>query len=485
MTLTHILAFTAAALGLAFLPNRLRIPAILAASLVGAFWLQTVLPLRGLDFWLPAASIGLTAWVWALTRPPNDGRVPGPLSRFRPAMSGGPVILAVIFGLGLTHYLGPLCCLTASRPPEILPLLVGLTIGAGIVGLALYFGSIARAQSLAPLQWLMIAWMIITLILLKSDPLAHAASAGLRTLTGQSPDLASPLDLRWIGFSYLAFRLIAALRDAQAGRFGNFSLAEFGAYALFFPAYTAGPIDRMQHAEPDLHTSSGERLANLTYGLWRILLGVFKKFALADSLALVALNPQNAIQVRSPFWMWLLLYAYALRIYFDFAGYTDIALGLARLLGVRLPENFAGPYLKTNLTQFWNSWHMSLAQWFRAYWFNPLTRALRTGRIHPPAWLTILLAQFSTMLLIGLWHGLTWNFAVWGVWHAAGLYIHNRWSEWAGPRLAFLDERPGWQGLFRFGGWLLTFNYVCLGWVWFALPQPSAAIGVLRILAGG
>jgi len=97
------------------------------------------------------------------------------------------------------------------------------------------------------------------------------------------------------------------------------------------------------------------------------VIGLFKKFALADSLALIALNAVNAGQVKSSGWMWLILYAYAFQIYFDFSGYTDIAIGMGRWLGIRLPENFAHPYLKPNLTLFWNSWHITLAQWFRAY----------------------------------------------------------------------------------------------------------------------
>jgi D-alanyl-lipoteichoic acid acyltransferase DltB (MBOAT superfamily) len=165
-----------------------------------------------------------------------------------------------------------------------------------------------------------------------------------------------------------------------------------------------------------------------------------------------------------------------LRIYLDFAGYTDITLGMGRWLGVKLPENFTAPYLKTNLTAFWNSWHITLAQWFRSYFFNPLTRALRTGRISLPVWLIILAGQVGTMSLIGLWHGVTWNFAAWGLWHALGLFIHNRWSDWARPRMGSLGERPMLRRLAILGGWFLTFNYVALGWVWFALPDIGLSL---------
>ena len=182
--------------------------------------------------------------------------------------------------------------------------------------------------------------------------------------------------------------------------------------------------------------------------------------------------------------MWLLVYAYALRIYFDFSGYTDVALGLGKYLGINLPENFNQPYLKTNLTAFWNSWHITLAQWFRAYTFNPLTRYLRSRPNKLPVWLIILTGQVSTMLLIGLWHGITWNYAIWGLWHAAGLFIHNRWTEWRRSRSAEPPPRNWLQRASGFAGWVITFNYVCLGWVWFALPDVKLSWQVILKLFG-
>jgi alginate O-acetyltransferase complex protein AlgI len=211
-------------------------------------------------------------------------------------------------------------------------------------------------------------------------------------------------------------------------------------------------------------------------------LGIFKKFVLADSLALFALSTQNAPQVTNRFWAWVLLYAYSLRVYFDFAGYTDIALGLAKWMGIHLPENFTAPYLKANLTSFWNSWHITLAQWFRAYFFNPVTRGLRSRSQRLPVWMVILVGQTGTMLLIGLWHGITWNFALWGLWHAAGLFVHNRWSEWMRPRLPDLEGRPAIRRILSFIGWALTFHYVTLGWVWFALPDIHLSVGMFQKL---
>jgi alginate O-acetyltransferase complex protein AlgI len=182
------------------------------------------------------------------------------------------------------------------------------------------------------------------------------------------------------------------------------------------------------------------------------------------------LNATNAAQVRSAGWAWVLLYAYTFQIFLDFSGYTDIAIAIGRLLGVRLPENFISPYLKPNITQFWNNWHITLTQWFRAYFFNPLTRALRSSKKKLPIPIIIFMTQIGTMILIGLWHGVTWNFFLWGLWHGLGIFFHNRWSDLTKARFIVLPIR--WQKVLNLGGILLTFHFVALGWVFFALPSP-------------
>ena len=328
-------------------------------------------------------------------------------------------------------------------------------------------------------------------IALKNQKLAQIVSAWLRRLAGQSAELASELDIAWLGFSYLAFRMLHVLRDYQAGRINAPSLRNLASYAFYFPAFTAGPIDRYPRFSADLErifptTSSKEstdaairRQQDLFEGGRRLAIGLFKKFVVADSLAIFSLSSQNANQVSTSGWLWLLVYAYSLRIYLDFSGYTDIALGLSRWMGIRLPENFDRPYLKTNLTAFWNSWHITLAQWFRAYIFNPLTRALRSREKPTPIWLIILAGQTLIMTLIGLWHGITWNFAIWGLWHAVGLFIHNRWSDWIRPRAATAKPHQVFDKTVKFAGWFLTFHYVTLGWVWFALPSTPTAWQVM------
>jgi D-alanyl-lipoteichoic acid acyltransferase DltB (MBOAT superfamily) len=254
-------------------------------------------------------------------------------------------------------------------------------------------------------------------------------------------------------------------------------------YSIFFPAIASGPIDRVERFLPDLRSQTPLSAESLRAGGERIAAGIFKKFVIADTLAIVALNSASAAQIHSALWMWFTLYAYAFRIYFDFSGYIDIALGLGRWMGFSLPENFNRPYLQSNLTAFWNSWHITLAQWFRSYFFNPLTRALRSSRTLP-VWVVILVAQLATMVLIGLWHGVTWNFAVWGVWHGAGLFVHNRWGEWSRDRVARLESRPAWKKTYTALSTLVTFHYVVLGWVWFALPSMESSGRVFLRLFG-
>ncbi|HNF35922.1 MAG TPA: MBOAT family O-acyltransferase, partial [Anaerolineales bacterium] len=259
------------------------------------------------------------------------------------------------------------------------------------------------------------------------------------------------------------------------------TLAEYLNYVIFFPSFAAGPIDRAERFVLELRNPVALAEQDWVQAGTRFFIGLFKKFVIADALALVSFNDALAEQVRSPVWIWFLLYAYSLRIYFDFSGYTDIAIGLARILGIRLPENFAAPFLKPNLTQFWNSWHMTLTHWFRAYFFNPITRSLRTKQLPVP--LIIFTAQLSTMVVIGLWHGITWSFFFWGIWHGLGLFIQNRWSEWIQTRME-TPPPPHRQLVLNVIGMFLTFNFVSLGWLFFTLSSPLLALQVLMKLFG-
>lgn len=443
------------------------------ASLLAIFWLQPSMPIRNLDFWLPVLTIFLTLFSWEITSTQEER-----LSRHNFITVA--IIAGVILLVGLTRYLSVKGVITSSQPPPTLQVIAGILILAGL------FFVLRLAKKTNPaLLWIGFALIIGFFIILKLPSLTWLTSSGLHILMGQSVTNASALDIRWLGFSYVAFRLIHTIRDRQSGRLPQVTLQEYFIYVIFFPSFTAGPIDRIERFIADLHQPVPLTAEDLGEGGKRLVVGLFKKFAIADTLGIIALSATNATQVQGAGWTWLLLYAFTFQIFFDFSGYTDVAIGMARWLGFRMPENFNHPYLKSNLTLFWNNWHMTLTQWFRSYFFNPVTRSLRSARKPINPTLILLITQLGTMLLIGLWHGITWNFAVWGLWHGLGLFIQNRASTWLRPLTSWLDNRPVPKAIFMGLGILLTFNYVALGWVWFALPTLQSSLTIFGKLFGG
>ena len=236
MNLTQILSFLIVSLLIGrVIPKQWRGWAILGASIFAIFWMQPSTPIRNLDFWLPVASIVLTITVWVVTRNPEN-------KNNRSANITLTVILVIMLIIGLTRYFRPIFYVTPSKPPVIWKVLVTLL---GIT--ASYFLFLYLRKKIKSLSFIFIVFIILLFIILKSPRLATEASALLRDFTNQSPQLASPLDIPWLGFSYLAFRLIHVLRDHQNGKLPSYSLGDFVTYGIFFPAFPSGPIDRSQH----------------------------------------------------------------------------------------------------------------------------------------------------------------------------------------------------------------------------------------------
>jgi D-alanyl-lipoteichoic acid acyltransferase DltB (MBOAT superfamily) len=527
------------------LPARWRGWALLVGSVVAIYRLQPALPARFADYALPTASVLLTVACWRLTRVPS-AQTENPSPRAErdfedPAEVSGinwrlaarnfmrnedtvtlAVILLLVVGLSFTRFVDAPYRLTASRPPEPLhvALLLGLVVVVGLivdaVGRRLTphpqpFSHIpsqggsaqgrreSEAASISPhpltpsptngargKRHLTFAMLFIILLfaLLKAEPLTVELSRLWRGATGQDTTLAAILDLNWLGFSYIAFRLIHTLRDRQTGLLPALTLREYVTYVIFFPSIVAGPIDRAERFVGDYRALPGLRgmdAARWYDGGARVVAGLFKKFVIADSLALLALNPTNAAQAISTPGLWVLLYGYALRLFFDFSGYSDIAIGAGILFGVRLPENFNRPYLKTNITTFWQSWHMTLSNWARFYVFTPLSRSLLSRKPKPNPMLVVLAGHLATMMVIGLWHGISANFVIWGLWHGAGLFVHKQWSD---RTRAWYREKGGKSRAWTLLTWFITFHFVVLGWVWFALPDVGAALRVFAGLAG-
>ena len=287
-----------------------------------------------------------------------------------------------------------------------------------------------------------------------------------------------------VGLLLHRFRLLHTIRDRQTGVLPAVGLAEYINYVIFFPAFVAGPIDRLERFIKELRSPLPLKNEDWLFAGQRLAMGLFKKFFMADLLALISVKDVLVDQTLSGGWLWLTLCAYSFRVYFDFSGYTDIAIGMGRLMGIRLPENFASPFLKSNLTQLWNSWHITLTQWFRSYFFFPFTRLLRSSNRSLPQGLIIFLGQIGTMLLIGMWHGITWNYALWGLWQGLGLFLQNRWSEFIHRRYPNLGASPVSRGLLQIGGILLTFSYFTFGIAFFALSTPQLSFEAIRKIFG-
>jgi D-alanyl-lipoteichoic acid acyltransferase DltB (MBOAT superfamily) len=443
---------------------------LLFLSVLAIYWFQPALPFRSFDFWIPSVSLFLVVLTWFITSPAGAWKLrQNPMGLF--------IIIGTAGLVDLTRYIFPDPFLTTTTTPR-LTIVLGFFVTAATTILVFTFLSRRTIGAIS----LAILALIAILVVLKSPALSLQTSIFLRTLANRPTDTASALDLRWLGFSYIAFRLIHVLRDKQIGRLPELALPDFATYVVFFPSLSAGPIDRAERFAGDLKKDFILTQDETLLAGQRILIGSFKKFVIADTLALIALNDALATQVHTAGWMWIHLYAYTLQIYFDFSGYTDLAIGIARLVGIRLPENFAAPYLKPNLTQFWNSWHMTLTQWIRSYFFNPFNRWIR-GFKNLPLWSMLLLGQLATMSLIGLWHGITWNFVLWGAWHGLGLFLQNRWTEFVKTRFTPVNN-PRLQTALQVGGILLTFHFVGLGWVFFALSEPSLSWRVILALSG-
>ena len=474
MALENILILAAASLLWATtFRNHGRTWFMLIASVVVIFWLQPALPIRGADFFTPLATLVLVVLTWFITADEETRKQ-------RKNIIILLIVAGVVLSLNLTRFIPQLQLFTASRPPQLeKTLLIFLITGLTLLALS------RLTRFSASFLTVGLVLTIGLFLALKVPALTYWLSYSLRSLTGQALDGTRNTDFAWLGFSYVAFRLIHTIRDKQSGRFPSVDVGEFITYVIFFPAFTAGPIDRLERFIKDLRAPfTGLNLETFYSAGQRLLLGLFKKFVIADALALVALNDTNATQVTSTFWMWVIVYAYAFQIYFDFSGYTDIALGIAQMLGIKLLENFASPYLKPNLTQFWNNWHMTLTQWFRAYFFNPITRWLRSWQKPISIPMMILLTQVATMLLIGFWHGVTWNFTLWGLWHGLGLFIHNRWNDMTKAKAAAWATTPTKQAVLNISGILFTFHFVAIGWIFFALSSPVTSWQVILKLFG-
>jgi alginate O-acetyltransferase complex protein AlgI len=282
----------------------------------------------------------------------------------------------------------------------------------------------------------------------------------------ESIGLGSPLPLVQIvlpiGISFFTFQAISYVVDVYRAETRAASLVDVAILQAFFPHLVAGPIVRANELLPQLHTPRDPRTVLAGPAIFLIAGGLLKKTVIADELARRVVDPvYSDPAAHSAAELTLAFYGFAAQIYCDFSGYTDMAIGLALLLGYQLPQNFNRPYMALSLQDFWRRWHMTLSRWLRDYLYIPLG-GNRGGRRR--TYRNVML----TMLLGGLWHGAAWTFVLWGGIHGAALSA-ERWARerFAGFRL------PSWAA------WLVTFHVVCVAWVFFRAPDLGTAFDVL------
>jgi alginate O-acetyltransferase complex protein AlgI len=304
----------------------------------------------------------------------------------------------------------------------------------------------------------------------------------VRSIAGAAP-LVVPRVLLPIGISFFTFHAISYVvdvyrRDATAQK----SPVHAALYLLLFPQLIAGPIIRYR----DIADQLARRIVTLedfAYGVRRFILGLAKKVLIANVVA----GPADKIFAMplselSAAHAWLGIVCYTLQIYFDFSGYSDMAIGLGRMFGFRFPENFRWPYVADSVQAFWRRWHISLSSWFRDYLYVPLGG----NRISPVRTYVNLVTIF---FLCGLWHGASWNFAIWGLWHGLFLVIerlvsHRGQTPSTQHRVARADNRE--PGVLDWPIWphVYTMLVVMIGWVFFRAETLPGALGFFRALAG-
>ncbi|HEX6829511.1 MAG TPA: MBOAT family protein [Burkholderiales bacterium] len=280
-----------------------------------------------------------------------------------------------------------------------------------------------------------------------------------------------------LGISFFTFTQIAFLVDTWQGKVREYRFVHYALFVTYFPHLIAGPVLHHKEMMPQFGHASTYRLhwEDVAVGLTIFFIGLFKKTVLADGIAqyVSPVFSAHASGARLPLLdAWGGALAYTFQLYFDFSGYSDMAIGLSRLFGVQLPLNFHSPYKAENIIEFWRRWHMTLSRFLRDYLYFPLGGNRRGGARR-------YLNLMVTMLLGGLWHGANWTFVVWGGLHGLYLMVNHAWHG--------LKPRLGVSGAGRWGRWsgrVVTFLAVVVAWVFFRAESLDAALYVLKGMAG-
>ena len=387
-----------------------------------------------------------------------------------------PVVLIVYFALARSaSALAAIGFLTAASlffygwwDPVYVALLAGSVVFNYLVGRAL----LVRREK--PILWVGIAGDLILLGTFKYAGFLTANLNGVAGLSLPLPHIVLPL-----GISFFTFTQIAYLVDVYRGQAREYHFLNYALFVAFFPHLLAGPV--LHHAEvmPQFARRETFRFSaeNFAVGLTIFSVGLFKKVVLADGVGEFATPVFDAAKNGATLTFlaaWGGVLSYTFQLYFDFSGYSDMAIGLARLFGIVFPANFNSPYKAASIIDFWRRWHMTLSRFLRDYLYVPLGGG-RHGQVRRHANLMI------TMLLGGLWHGAGWTFVVWGGLHGLYLVVNHGWR---GVRSRWLTHVHMPAGLALWLGRLLTFLAVVVAWVFFRAESLSAAKAILEGMVG-
>jgi len=277
-----------------------------------------------------------------------------------------------------------------------------------------------------------------------------------------------------IGISFITFQKIAFLVDAYRGFVRNFTLTNYMFFVTFFPQLIAGPITHHSEIMPQIGPSQQrDVISDFAVGISIFTVGLFKKVVIADTLAVYADAGYSVLKAGQPLdnaSAWITVFSYSFQLYYDFSGYTDMAIGLARMFGFRLPINFDSPYKSASIIEFWKRWHITLSRFLRDYLYIPLGG----NRRGPTRRYVNLLV---VMLLGGLWHGANWTFVVWGGVHGLMLCANHAWRALGGRRVRTIDG--SWSRKLAVA---ITFLAVTLAWVPFRAATLSDAVTMLGYL---
>lgn len=367
---------------------------------------------------------------------------------------------------------------------RFVPLLMLSTVGNELAAKGIHLAADPRARD----RWLLgaVAGNLGLLAWFKYAGFLAGTADGLLRSLGVELSVPYPEVVLPVGISFFTFQALSYVIDVHRRRLRPTMLLDAAVYLAFFPQLVAGPIVRASEFLPQLHRGPDPRGVPVGRALRLIATGLVLKVVVASHLAVELVDPLFAAPGRYGTTQTLVgIYAYAVQLYADFAGYTSIAIGLALLLGFEFPANFDRPYAARSLREFWRRWHLTLSRWLRDYLYIPLGGSAgsrrRTAR-----------NLMITMLLGGLWHGAAWTFVLWGGLHGLGMvWERHRETRRASPvaddtTTAHLVP-PTWRARVPnpVTAWFVTFHLVCLGWVLFRAPDLEVAAAVLGRLVSG